>query len=72
MWITYKFYHHKWWTAEATNTTVNNCTDKQLEEFMIMGRLLALSPYALRNSDRDKDTDQGIVSSDLHVYKYIL
>lgn len=60
MWITYEWHHQEWWTDEVSRTTVN-CTDEELEDFLIKGRVLTLNHYAVQE-DREKVTDQGIVS----------
>ena len=60
MWITRKPYHPEWWTQKVDKNTVS-CSDEELEEFLIKGRVLALNHYATRDH-RDKITDQGIVS----------
>ena len=60
VWITYSWYPERWWTQAVTKNNVG-CTDEELEEFVIGGRMLTLSHFATQE-DRSKTTDQNIVS----------
>ena len=72
MWLSYAGWPERWWTQEVTNNTVN-CTDEELEEFVIKGRMLVLNILAIPEHG-GKVTDQGIVSIiiliNLHLSKY--
>ena len=56
------WYPERWWTQEVTKNTVN-CTDEELEQFVITGRMLILNQLAIPEHG-DKLTDQDIVSTD--------
>ena len=60
VWITHGWYPDRWWTQEVTNNTVN-CTESQLEEFLVQGRVIALN-HLTTPDDRNATTDQGTVS----------
>ena len=60
VWITHGWYPDRWWTQEVTNNTVN-CTESQLEEFLVQGRVIALT-HLTTPDDRNAMTDQGTVS----------
>ena len=53
VWITYMWYPERWWTQDVTKNSVS-CTDKELEEFVIEGRMLTLSNFAVQEEARSQ------------------
>ena len=68
-WIIFDWYPERWWTEEVANETIDGCSDKVLEAFLIQSRalLIHIGPEA---DDNDEATDAGIVRGITLLYKY--
>ena len=65
-WITFGAYPEKWWTAEVSGYHPEhvpvNCTDKELEEFLINARPIIIQQYHTTPDEVNDITEAGIVS----------
>ena len=60
-WILYAWYPDKWWTEEIAGEPLDECTDKELEEFLWQARPLTIHLLP-EPDDHDIPTVAGFVS----------
>ena len=60
-WIIYAWYPERWWLEEIAGEHITECSDKELEDFLLKSRALEIHLFP-EADDFDKPTVTGFVS----------